>query len=1082
MVMGLVIMMMALALVAMGLFTTVTSTESPEASLFLVGIGVIVLLLGYFMFRMEARSMPFRIYQQGFTLDTVSLSQGLKREETLVTFHFLKTVKVDSTSFYGYTFRNLKLVYEDELLREQTLAPSVDDNLAVMLAFRELVPDKLDKSLDPYVGPGAADEVFRAPFGERGKTGHDNLNIVMVSAMLVFTALMCGFFLSSMIDSSGIHWSIFIFPIAFTLVMAAVFLPMAMFIAEREFLTTTGEQARVQGDVVELPRPFLPLMFVRARRTIPISEVREVRRFLHSYTFGHTAKLVTVRDEVLDMDHGVFEELEKRPEFEREEFVIVNRSSALTPGPPVVEKLKVRAWAIAFGLVLLVILSGLALGPSGSGFFDAWDVVQPIVIAIVFLVLLPLYIVARVMIARREAVGEGLLASDKGLTLPAAQERFKWVPRNHVKSVRVEKDLLGHYLLLTTAQGQLRLPASSGEKLLAAGYMVDDPYGIIQVLPRVGGPPSVSRRDAEVEGPSSALAPAPPVVEGPGKLLSETPAEEHEREMGKARLLGVALLAGGAVMAVLSFIYSPSFFAEVAIVCQASILTIGILVAIMGMALLQLARKAQPMRVYENGVEWYSLTKGYHFIPWGRFTSCVEMDMLGTRTLILKRGERQAGSISEKLPGFDDLVELVMERVGDPAYDFGPVPIEGRSRYVLLPVMLAVIGGLIGLGLAWMMVGDLGELSTASDLVLAVQFGVPVGLVFFFFILFKLMSKDFFGFAEGKFSTTAVASITVAFLLIFMATLASMGPGAWQPTVEVIMSDNPEASELEPGLYEGQVINVSGPVTVQDGEVLTLVDSTLNFDPAPGLEYGVWVAPGGRLVLVNSTVRCSDYIVGFTFEVHGTALIEDSCINATAADPDHENGEGGVELYNDDVRCVNTTFKNALSASVMTVDCSPVIENCVFLDVRDEGIEGHGGSPVIRNCTFRHCEWPIILWGSDAIIENCTFEKCPRGVCFIGSSPRLEGCTFSNITEWAVQRSKDSDPELSGNSYYDVVSEMEVETGLEILRTVCTAVTLLIAVIGLALFWQRNKGRPDKTREEQGRTGRADEPNETVPP
>jgi hypothetical protein len=1075
--MGLIVMATALSLVAMGLYMAITSMESLGLSLFLTAMGVFTLLLGFSLFRMEVRMMPFRIYRQGFTLDNVSISQGLKREETLITFDLLKKVKVDSSSFYGYSFRSLELVYEDKLLREQTLVPSVDDNLAVMLAFRELVPDRLDKSLDPYIGPGAADKIFRAPFGERGKSGHDNLNIVMDIGMLVFTALMAGLLLSSLIGSIGLHWFIFIFPIAFTLVMSAVFLPMAMLIAEREFLTTTGEQARVSGDVVELPRPFLPLLFVRARRSIPVSEVKEVRRFLHSYTFGHTAKLVTVRDEILDVDHKIFEELEKQPDFEREEFVIINRNPTLAPGPPVVVKVKARAWAIAFSLVLLVILTGLVLGPSGGEFFDVWDVIQPIILAFVFLVLLPLYIVVRMLISKREAVGKGLLASDKGLTIPTALEPFKWVPVNHVKSARVEKDFLGYYLMLTTAQGQLKLPASSGEKLKAAGYPIDDPDGIIQTHLPVGGTPSPARGvtgieegfmegGVDVEGPPSPVAPIAPVVEGPGELLSETPAEEHEKEMGKAKLLGVALMAGGVIMVVLSFLYTPSFFADIAIVCQASIFTIGILVAIMGMAVLQMARKAQPMRIYENGVEWYTLTKGYHFLPWGRFTSCEEMEIMGTKALVLKMGERQVGSISEKMPRFIDFVELIMERVSDPAYEFGPIPKEGRSKYVVLPMIIAVIGALIGLGLGWLQVDVFSEFSSASDFVLAVLIGIPMAMVIFFFILGRLMTKDFFGFAEGKLSTTAVISIVLALLVVFGAAIGASGPDPWQPSVEIITSSNPGESILDVGTYLDQVVNVSGPVTVQKGEILTLKNSTLNFDPAPGLDYGVWVAPGGRLVLIDSTVQCSDNITGFTFEVHGTALIEDSCIIATAVDPDHENGEGGVEIYNDDVRLVNTTFDNALSASIMTVECSPVIEDCVFTGAKDEGIESHGGSPVIRNCTFRQCEWPIILWGSDATIENSTFEECPRGVVLIGSSPKMEDCAFKNITEWAVQRSKDSNPELSGNSYENVGAEMNVKTGFEIIGTVCMAVTFLIAIIGLAWFWKKNKDRPDKTKPE----------------
>jgi len=1071
--MNLLILVMGVVTVGLGL---VLAPDSGGAGLMISAVGFIMVMMGYGMYRSQVIRMPFRMYERGFTQTSVTFSQGRKRQEVLILYEMLEKVSIEASSFQGISLNNMKVTYlgssgSDEMV----LSFEAPDNpLDVMLAFQRIAPSRVDPSLHPYVGPGAEDAAIPVPFEDRkGSTTHDASGIVMSTGMMFFIALLTGM----MMGGFDMHPLGFVIAATIQGIMYIVFLGMATMLALRGFKSSVGDSVQVAGDELVLPRSALYLLYADTRRRLPMTEVREVRKAVDSTFFGHKALLVTSDGEKVVTRHIVFQVLSDHPSFVREGFVLRNRRPFTGRGRPMVVANRWKAVLIGLSLLLFSIVIGLTVGGGGDAFFDAWDVYSPYLIMFMLGVMVPIVIILRIMLAKRAARGDGVMSSDMGLMMPGKDGAPHWISKGEVRSAEVKKDLLGPYIELTTAGGIERLPLSVAQKLDEAGIRVEDDMGLIQAIPRsttpdmvpppvpgMTGPPPMGP-PAGVAGPMSAGPPVHgPRVSGRGMLLSEMSAQKVESERQKAHLLGMATLAGSILFGAFLFVLGPEFMGDT--ICTLFVGIIVVALGGLGVILLVASRRMGPVRVYENGVEWVSIAKGPHFVGWGDFTKAKETEFGGTRSLTLTRYNRPAGSISSDLPGYSEWVPMIMERVNDPAYASGPVvERESATKYWAIQMTLFAISFVLGIATAVYAGSDIAEEMTVTGWQLLLLIGAPTGLGFYFVLTFWMMKRDVFGAAKAKFPTAALMVPVVVILLVFFVTLGAAGPVSLKYSVDIVESEDPGHTALDAGEYMDMNITVDGPVTVGAGETLMLYNTTLTFDPAPGLDYGIWVHPEGTLIMDHAWIGSVDPDVGFTFEIHGDAVILDSEIVGTASDPVNYNGEGGLELYCSDIRVENTTFRGARSAALMTVYCSPIIRGCTFIGAQDEGIEGHGGAPVIEDCTFIDCEWPIILWnGSEGDIVDCTFQDCPRGIDLSQSQATVRNCTFRNITDYCVQWTSDTDPEpvLEGNTYENVGSISKVQSAFTGMGTICTTVTIITAVVGSALLLHMNRKRPDR--------------------
>ena len=442
-------------------------------------ISLFIIVMGLLLFIPVAKKMPFRIYSKGFTLPMASsVKNGILRRETFIPIETLESVEVETRSLMGFAIHSISIKYERLLGREEVLNldySDVDDPLAVMLALKAVVPTKLGKSLDPYLGPGAEDRVLSVPLMDRGSSKSER-GVVQISGLLLFTAVISGLAMGG----AGFSTRSVVLCLGLIIAMSLVFIPFTQFLARRQALGAFGAGARLAGDAITYPVPRGPRMLIRVRASLPLAEVVVVRKVLDPLFYGHKAIIVTAIGERLSTGYGVFQSLMPHPDFQRFGFELRNTRASGAPGPPMAALSWERGLAQGLGSVLLALLVGLATGPYGRGALGSMRAVLPYLAMAALAVFIPIMVLLYIQVFRRDALGNGLLATEEGITLPVPREGTRWLPSGMVTGITTARDYLGVHIKLETAMGTFRLPLKSAERLQAAGYVVDDPMGALQ--------------------------------------------------------------------------------------------------------------------------------------------------------------------------------------------------------------------------------------------------------------------------------------------------------------------------------------------------------------------------------------------------------------------------------------------------------------------------------------------------------------------------------------------------------------------------------------------------------------------------
>jgi hypothetical protein len=430
-----------------------------------------------------------------------------------------------------------------------------------------------------------------------------------------------------------------------------------------------------------------------------------------------------------------------------------------------------------------------------------------------------------------------------------------------------------------------------------------------------------------------------------------------------------------------------------------------------------------PASVYENGVEVVTATGGRRFLPWGFFwnvggpISRSEFSKVSVegRTvfhwrpsfsqiegLTLRTGLRSVVVFEPDFPQFEQVWDLVVERLGRREYitaefrDQSKLMFD-RVQWVSILVMV-VLSGL----LAWQLAGGFEE-------------GPGKGTVYSFLLLFAPITVFFVTLGLGviplkivwdgldlkprfKWFTMAV----VAMVLLYAGTGVLGWNEAWSPSGEVMASEDPGESSLMAGVYENQELEVWGPVVVHDGEELLLINCSLEFSPDPWGDYGIWVGPGGYLEMVNTTVRSAKFRIGYTFEVHGSAVIADCWLRDLASGTWEVDVDGGLEIHNGEAILFNTRIEGVDGPGVVISNSQVVLDRCRLARMTGPAIVIRDGSANITGCAISECMMGIQAVGSDVAVENTIFEFMDHGVVSRSSEMTLVGCTFAHISHESV--------------------------------------------------------------------------------
>jgi len=312
--------------------------------LFIV-FGALLPIAGY-------KTMPFRVYQAGFTKFVVPLSRGLRGEEVLVPREAIRRVEIDSTMVENRLHRRIKISYIVGSQEEDLTVPfeQTEDPMGVLVALGAMVPDAVDPGVLDFVGD--EDPVVEMPGSVANAVAPYRYTLGLVAGMGVFLAVVLG---SLMQASDPDSLTRLLLTVLTASSASALTLVLGNALAIQSIELMANADTRLVGDSIHMPEPFSNGLLLEVRPTVPLGEVVEVRRALDPMSMYHVGRVRLTNGETWNVPYQVFEGLSGRPGFEREGLALVNRGVGDVPGPPLAQVSMAKGVAWGVSLVLLTI-------------------------------------------------------------------------------------------------------------------------------------------------------------------------------------------------------------------------------------------------------------------------------------------------------------------------------------------------------------------------------------------------------------------------------------------------------------------------------------------------------------------------------------------------------------------------------------------------------------------------------------------------------------------------------------------------------------------------------------------------------
>jgi parallel beta-helix repeat protein len=1004
--------------------------------------------MGYSTLRSEITKMPFKLFSNGFTLTSVPFNQGFRRHESFVSLDRLKKASIESQSFYGVAVRKIKLVYDEN--RELNLdSKNFDDPFLVMKTLKKYVSEKMDGSFDMYLGDKKVKKIVKSPIPLKPRPYKGICTIFLT----VFIFIMAGAVLPMVIFENFDIVGIFVVGIFLPSIGIFLFwIGLSLQDHTQKELIKYNTKASESGIII--PTYFWGRLIKKTRKIIPYTDVRIVRMKVEPLFFAHEAELETVKGEKFRVPYDVYKVVSNRSEFVLKNFDYVNKDPGIA-GLPLIQWNKQ-------GIAILSILIGSTFFIGSilnlSLFFEHWESVQVVCIMIIFAVLLPILFYSRIKIAGRARMGEGILATDKGIFLPNAPEKFRNISKKEFISASLEKDILSPYCELNTVKGEILLPMGASEKLIAGGYPVDNADDISPLPSKgyVGEPALIEESEKK---PEKEL----PLKLSPGALIVEEPADIVKMKRSKMLKFGAGFLAIGIfILLITLFLYLTNID-----LCGSLFLIAGLLVIIFiiaGVFIIKISQKIKPVKIHENGIFFPEAMKpdGYNFVPYGRIKTYTEetLPIWGDGIQFHLEGTAK-GFVSKSIPGFLEAFEEIKSKIGNPKYDFKDFEPLPKEMFGMLAGILYAIAFGVGFGGALFFMLILDVTSTQGMIAKTLQYGAPITLITLAYVLYFLEFKRKGLSKSGHVKFARFTTLVVITFIMFIIGTTFNVPVMQK--VELIQDSHPGTFVLSNGIVENELLTLSDNIYVSSNDTLTIMNTTIVFSLDHNKDHLIYVANGGSLEIINSTVTSSPISYGYAFEIHGEALLLNSIFSYIYGSNDFENGDGGLEIYSDDVLVKNCTISNNPTNGILIANSSPIIENCTIEYCDDDGIEIQDSRAVIRNNLFRNNQWAITVNpGSDCLIEGNTFSDNVYGITVDASNPVICNNVFENTENYAISVYDNSDPELENNTFENNGEDVKEDIKLWTYFDICGIITLVVGLVITAVVMVKVKKKVSK--------------------
>jgi len=555
-----------------------------------------------------------------------------------------------------------------------------------------------------------------------------------------------------------------------------------------------------------------------------------------------------------------------------------------------------------------------------------------------------------------------------------------------------------------------------------------------------------------------------------GKLLLEEPKYNSRAKQSRYYQYALGLMVTGVMMGILGF-YLRFFLANEIFttddLCVGPlmliIISLSFIFIMFSVYFYLLGKRRMGIKIYENGIS-YPSSLGFKevFYPYGDFKSFQKQEnFLRGSIYVFDLGGKRSLGIKQKSMDLDRHVDYIRSQIDSPR-QVTEVDLVSEKRdfrraetiWYLLVAGLALVLTLIIAGLA------LPEWSLYT-FILVVGFLGPIMINTAIFILglrfvYELKSKSW-GFGINLKMVGAVFGVS---LLIFFAALYA----TWYleddlNTPDIVINDYPGPSELNGAYYEGVDIYLDGDLTLLTGN-LTIIDCNVIFNCTEHGEYGLWTGEGTQLTLVDSVIKSRTEDATFKMELQGSAVITGCEFYYIWGDTrtDHRNGEGGLQIHNDDVRIEDCLISEGRTNGILIDHCSPFIINNTIENCDDDGIEAVGGEAYIYGNRIQDNPWGICAFdGCAATIDSNAFIRCDFGLSMVDSELTVTNNHFYKSGDAALYGDT-STSTFRNNEYIGKSRDPGAELLAQSWDQICLIFFFLTTLISFLILFAINRG------------------------
>lgn len=935
-------------------------------------LGSIIVTVIFSIYR-ELSRHPFKVYRNGIRLPRMPVMRRKSGVQPFIPNSDIISIEIEARPKDKLGMKHLVISFHDAagvLHRTSLEAYDIEDPLQVIFALAEIAPGRVGESASRLIEEGLTLEKNQKegrplPWTSYRRGPYFMIMLLFIPAMflLMLTDDEISFYYMMLLTYYG-----FVFAIMWSLLRTEM----------EGYHNDLFISARVSGDLVGLPDIEGEYPFHQVRTKLRLSEVRKVQLGCDPIFYEKVGKILTVRDERLDVRKEFLDAFATLPRFKPNRGGFQNIGPLSNPGPPMIA---VRGWRIS---VILVLYFSAPMILRAVMDIDTHSI-APKVLILLFFSMFTFMIYGSIRYYWTNRVSSGAIITDDGIRISTTWGGERRIPKRDIRLIRPVPTIEQIQLELMTDHGKVRLSKDLVKSLLKHGYGIEDKSGYLdeeRLEDLSSSIPSqqISRDRAFISQKTMSRENEDPIAIESESGMDETAMYVFKKSIGALAILTILFII---------LVFMMREFLQDMLVHELPlpdnlilwIITFGTAFICSLLAYITLVYiRRKPQRIFQEGVEIQRPFQSAEFLFWTDIKGFYKWkDKGGQKRVYLRTNKGHLIRIDDRYSGFDKVQSLLTTLYGMPDTKLSIAEIRVSKE---LPGKEA------------------SEL--AKDDLKRLRFNEG----------FRRSSGW-----EGELFPMSVMALV--FTIMFMM------PGINEGFIEMAFEDSESippkmpsflgSSNLSAGVYRDMHLDVMGNITVHRGELMELYNLTLAMEPFRGDEAFISVESGGRLRIQGSNIIVARSGMDLYLDLDGNVEILDCEFVGNRTEGRQHYGAFNVRVYSDDVLFSNVSFINT-SVPILLIECSAVIDGCFFGNGTPSGIICFGGTPRILNSTFDR-KWPAIsLNHCDAYVEACFFNRTSLCIDLANSNPTIERCTF-NRCYTALYLTHNSHPVLIGNDF-----------------------------------------------------------------